>query len=73
MFTFTFIVTGDVIKFSETRVVVFAESYPEAIKKVKSIRIPELRAYDDISEMLKMESVEEWEDFEYSDEEDLEL
>ena len=45
-------------------------NYPDAIKKVKSLKLPELRAFDDISEMLKLVSVEEWED---SDEEDLEL
>lgn len=70
MFTFTFEVTGDVIKFSETSIAVIANNYPDAIKKVKSLRLPELRAFDDISEMLKLVSVEEWED---SDEEDLEL
>lgn len=70
MFTFTFEVTGDVIKFSETSIAVIANNYPDAIKKVKSLKLPELRAFDDISEMLKLVSVEEWED---SDEEDLEL
>lgn len=70
MFTFTFEVTGDVIKFSDTSIAVIANNYPDAIKKVKSLKLPELRAFDDISEMLKLVSVEEWED---SDEEDLEL
>lgn len=70
MFTFTFEVAGDVIKFSETEIAVIAKDYPNAIKKVKSLKLPELRAFDDISEMLKLVSVEEWED---SDEEDLEL
>lgn len=73
MFSFTFEVTGDVIKFSETKIVVFANNYPEAIKKVKSLKLPELRAFDDISEMLKLEYVEEWEDEQSSDEDDLEL
>ena len=61
MFSFTFQVTGDVIKFSETTIAVIASNYPDAIKKVKSLRLPELRAYDDISERLNLISVEEWE------------
>jgi hypothetical protein len=70
MFTFSFEVKGDVITFSDTRIAVIAKNYPEAIKKIKALRLPEFRSYDAIEEMLKLESVEEWED---SDEEDLEL
>lgn len=71
MFTFTFEVVGDVIKFSDTQIGVIANNYPAAIKKVKSLKLPELRAYDDITEMLKLISVEEWEGG--TDEDDLEL
>lgn len=70
MFSFNFIVHGDVITFSDTQIAVIADNYPEAIKKVKSLKLPELKAYDDIAEMLKLVSVEEWES---SDEDDLEL
>ena len=70
MFSFNFIVHGDVITFSDTQIAVIADNYPEAIKKVKSLKLPELKAYDDIAEMLKLVSVEEWES---SEEDDLEL
>lgn len=71
MFTFDFVVHGDVITFSETKIKINAEDYPEAIKKVKALKLPELRAYDEIAEVLKLESIYEW-DW-HGEEEDLEL
>lgn len=58
-FGFYFEIIGDVIKFSETTISVYASTYKEAITKVHRLKLPELERYDDINEHLKLTAVEE--------------
>lgn len=57
IYQWTFEVKGDVIKFEETEITVFADTYENAIKKVRSLRIPSLKTYDNIEEHLKLSHV----------------
>jgi hypothetical protein len=49
----------DVVKFEETSITVTCETYEQAIKKIKALKIPQLRTYDDIDEGLKLTQVYE--------------
>lgn len=67
IYQWTFEVKGDVIKFEETEITVFADTYENAIKKVRSLRIPSLKTYDNIEEHLKLSHVIECESEEIDD------
>lgn len=50
---------GDVIKFEETEITIFSDTYENAIKKVRGLRIPSLKTYENIEEHLKLAQVYE--------------
>lgn len=57
-FQWTFEV-NDVVKFEGTQVTVYSDSYDKAIRKVKSLKLPSLRTFDDIEGNLKLTEVYE--------------
>jgi len=50
---------NDVVKFEETTITVYAETYEQAIRKVKKLKLPSLRTFDDVEENLKLTNVYE--------------
>jgi|688.fasta_scaffold1830247_2 hypothetical protein len=57
-FQWTFSI-NDVVKFEETTITVYAETYEQAIRKVKKLKLPSLRTFDDVEENLKLTNVYE--------------
>jgi hypothetical protein len=57
-FQWTFSI-NDVVKFEETTITVYAETYERAIRKVKKLKLPSLRTFDDVEENLKLTNVYE--------------
>lgn len=57
-FQWTFSI-NDVVKFEETAITVYAETYEQAVRKVKKLKLPSLRTFDDIEENLKLTNVYE--------------
>ena len=49
----------DVVKFDETTVTVSAQTYKEAVKKIKGLKIPQLDTYTDIEEGMRLQQVYE--------------
>ena len=49
----------DVVRFEETTVTVSAETYKEAVKKIKGLKIPQLDTYTDIEEGMRLQQVYE--------------
>ncbi len=57
-FQWTFTVK-DVVQFEETSITIYAETYEKAIRKVRKLKLPSLRSFDDIEENIKLASVYE--------------
>lgn len=57
-FQWTFSI-NDVVKFEETTITVYAETYEQAIRKVKKLKLPSLRTFEDVEENLKLTNVYE--------------
>lgn len=57
-FQWTFSI-NDVVKFEETTITVYAETYEQALRKVKKLKLPSLRTFDDVEENLKLTNVYE--------------
>lgn len=57
-FQWTFSIS-EVVKFEETTITVYAQTYEQAIRKVKKLKLPSLRSFDDIEENLKLTNVYE--------------
>ena len=49
----------DVVKFDETTVTVSAQTYKEAVKKIKRLKIPQPDTYTDIEEGMRLQQVYE--------------
>ena len=47
----------DVVKFDETNITVNANTYEEAIKKVRALKLPQLRTYSDVEEGMRLATV----------------
>lgn len=57
IYWWSFEITNDVVKFSDTQIQVSATNYKAAIGKVKALKIPTLERYSDIEDNLKLTSV----------------
>ena len=53
IFQWTFEIT-DVVRFEETSITVTCATYEQAIKKIRALKLPQLRTYDDIAEGVKL-------------------
>jgi len=49
----------DVVKFEETSITVTCETYEQAIRKIKGLKLPQIRTFDDIDESLTLTQVYE--------------
>ena len=47
----------DVVNFEETNITVNANTYEEAIKKVRSLKLPQLRTFNDVEEGMRLTTV----------------
>lgn len=56
IFQWTFEIT-DVVKFDETSITVTSSTYEDAIKKIRALKLPQLRTYNDIDEGMKLTQV----------------
>lgn len=61
-FQWTFSI-NDVVKFEETAITVYAKTYEQAIRKVKKLRLPSLKTFEDIEENIKLTNVYEVDPF----------
>jgi hypothetical protein len=50
---------SEVVKFEETVITVYANTYKQAVKKIRNLKLPSLEKFIDIEENLKLESVYE--------------
>lgn len=57
-FQWTFSI-NDVVKFEETEIAIYANTYEQAIRKVKSLKLPSLKTLDDVEDNLKLTRVYE--------------
>lgn len=57
-YQWTFSIT-DVIKFEETEITVFADTYENAIRKIRGLKLPQLRTYTSVEEGMKLTQVYE--------------
>lgn len=49
----------DVVNFEETTITIYSDTYNEAIKKIKSLKLPQLRSFESIEESIKLTNVYE--------------
>lgn len=49
----------DVIQFSEATITVTSGTYEQAIRKIKAMKLPQLKTFDDIDEGIKLTQVYE--------------
>ena len=49
----------DLVNFEGTSISVYSQTYEQAIRKVKKLKLPSLRSFDDIEENLKLKEVYE--------------
>lgn len=60
---------NDVVKFEETTITVTANTYEDAIKKIRGLKLPQLRTFNDVEEGMRLTQVFEIID-DFEDEED---
>lgn len=60
-FQWTFRIS-EVVKFEETSITVYANTYKEAIRKIKNLKLPSIEKFVDAEENLKLDSVYEIDD-----------
>lgn len=58
---------NDVVKFSETHITIYSNTYEDAIKKIRDLKLPDLRTYTDIEDRLKLINVHECEEITLSE------
>lgn len=49
----------DVVNFEGTQIIVYTNTYEEAIKKIRTLKLPQLKSYGNVEEALKLVEVYE--------------
>lgn len=60
-FEWTFTIK-DLVNFDGASITVYAPTYEQAIKKIRTLKLPDLRTYDNIADGLKLTQVIEFKD-----------